>query len=66
MSPELSHVFTELVVVLLGAAAAALVFQTLRLPLVLGYIVAGLVVGPNVTGAVAGHELPLPRCPTSA
>ncbi len=57
MSPELSQVFTELVVVLLGAAAAALVFQALRLPVVLGYIVAGLVIGPHVIGAVADTSL---------
>ena len=53
MSPELTHVFTELVIVIGAAAAAALVFQLLRLPLVLGYIVAGLVIGPHVTTAVS-------------
>ena len=57
MSPALSQVFTELVVVLLGAAVAALVFQALRLPLVLGYIVAGVVIGPHVTSAVADTSL---------
>ena len=57
MSPELSQVFTELVIVLVSAAMAALVFQALRLPLVLGYIVAGLVIGPHVTAAVADPSL---------
>ncbi len=57
MSPELSQVFTELVIVLVGGAAATLVFQSLRLPLVLGYIVAGLVIGPHVMGAVADVSL---------
>ncbi len=52
MSPELSQVFAELVIVLTAAAGSALVFQALRLPLVLGYIVAGLVIGPHVIGAV--------------
>src|SRR5262245_59899256 len=43
-----SQVLMELVVVLGVAAAATLVFQALRLPVVLGYIVAGLVIGPHV------------------
>jgi monovalent cation:H+ antiporter-2, CPA2 family len=57
MSPELTHVFTELAIVIGAAAAAALVFQLLRLPLVLGYIVAGLVIGPHVTSAVSDASL---------
>ncbi len=57
MSSELSQIFTELVIVLGAAAAAALVFQALKLPLVLGYIVAGLVIGPHVTSAVGNASL---------
>ena len=57
MSPELSQVFTELVIAFGAAALAALVFQALKLPLVLGYIVAGFVIGPHVTGAVENAAL---------
>ncbi|HET9987740.1 MAG TPA: hypothetical protein VFQ65_04455, partial [Kofleriaceae bacterium] len=57
MHPELTRVFTELVIVLGGAALASLVFQALRLPLVLGYLVAGLVLGPHVTAAVSDASL---------
>ncbi len=43
-----SQVLLELVVVLGVAAAITLLFQALRLPVVLGYIAAGLVIGPHV------------------
>src|SRR4029077_2221172 len=57
MHPELTQVFTELVIVIGGAAAAALIFQVLRMPLVLGYLLAGLVLGPHVTAAVSDASL---------
>jgi CPA2 family monovalent cation:H+ antiporter-2 len=43
-----SQVLLELVVVLGVAAVITLLFGALRLPVVLGYIVAGLVIGPHV------------------
>ena len=43
-----SRVLLELVIVLGTAAVATLVFQLLRMPVVLGYIVAGLMIGPHV------------------
>jgi monovalent cation:H+ antiporter-2, CPA2 family len=43
-----SRVLTELVVVLGTAAVITIVFQALRLPVVLGYILAGLLIGPHV------------------
>ncbi|HEY5935544.1 MAG TPA: cation:proton antiporter [Kofleriaceae bacterium] len=43
-----SHVLIELVVVLGTAAFVTVVFQALRLPVVLGYVLAGLVIGPHV------------------
>ena len=43
-----AHVLVELVVVLGTAAVITLLFQALRLPVVLGYVVAGLLIGPNV------------------
>ncbi|HUS32172.1 MAG TPA: cation:proton antiporter [Kofleriaceae bacterium] len=43
-----AHVLSELVIVLGTAAVITLIFQALRLPVVLGYIAAGLVIGPHV------------------
>src|SRR6478735_3382590 len=43
-----SRVLLELVVVLGTAAAITVVFQALRLPVVLGYVLAGLLIGPHV------------------
>jgi CPA2 family monovalent cation:H+ antiporter-2 len=43
-----TRVLVELVVVLGTAAVITLVFQALRLPVVLGYVLAGLVIGPHV------------------
>lgn len=43
-----SQVLIQLMVVLGVAAATTLIFQALRLPVVLGYIVAGIVIGPHV------------------
>ena len=40
-----SRILLELVVVLGTAAVITVVFQALRLPVVLGYILAGLVIG---------------------
>ena len=57
MSSELTRVLPELAIVMAAAAIAAFVFQRARLPAVLGYIVAGLVVGPRVTGAVTDESL---------
>ncbi|HWU87343.1 MAG TPA: cation:proton antiporter, partial [Kofleriaceae bacterium] len=43
-----SHILVELVVVLGTAAVITVLFQALRLPVVLGYVLAGLVIGPHV------------------
>lgn len=43
-----SHVLLELVVVLGTAAVVTVVFQAVRLPVVLGYVLAGLLIGPHV------------------
>ncbi|HTL32895.1 MAG TPA: cation:proton antiporter [Kofleriaceae bacterium] len=43
-----AHVLAELVIVLGTAAVITLLFQALRLPVVLGYVAAGLVIGPHV------------------
>jgi CPA2 family monovalent cation:H+ antiporter-2 len=43
-----SNVLVELVVVLGVAALVTIAFQALKLPVVLGYVLAGLLIGPNV------------------
>lgn len=43
-----SRVLIELVVVLGTAAVITVVFQALKLPVVLGYVLAGLLIGPHV------------------
>ncbi len=43
-----SRVLIELVVVLGTAAVITVLFQALRLPVVLGYVLAGLLIGPHV------------------
>jgi CPA2 family monovalent cation:H+ antiporter-2 len=43
-----TRVLLELVVVLGTAAVITVLFQALRLPVVLGYVLAGLVIGPHV------------------
>lgn len=43
-----ARVLLELVVVLGTAAVVTIVFQALRLPVVLGYVLAGLMIGPHV------------------
>lgn len=42
-----AHFFRDLAVVMLAAGVAALLFQKIRQPKVLGYILAGLVLGPH-------------------
>jgi monovalent cation:H+ antiporter-2, CPA2 family len=43
-----SRVLVELVLVLGSAALVTVLFQALRLPVVLGYVLAGLLIGPHV------------------
>jgi K+:H+ antiporter len=43
-----SRILIELVIVLGTAAVVTVAFQALRLPVVLGYVLAGLVIGPHV------------------
>jgi len=44
-----SRVLVELVIVLGTAAAVTVVFQAVRFPVVLGYVLAGLLIGPHVS-----------------
>ena len=43
-----AHVLLELVIVLGSAAVTTVLFQALRLPVALGYVLAGLLIGPHV------------------
>ena len=55
------HGNTELILTLTGGLAAALVLgyvtQRLGLSPIVGYLLAGIAVGPNTPGFVANHEL---------
>jgi len=57
VTSHLPQVLPELAVIIIAAALAVVVFQQLRLPLVLGYIVAGLLIGPHVLRAVEDASL---------
>ncbi len=46
--PSAHEFLTTLAMILCVAAVTTVVFQRLRQPVVLGYILAGLIVGPNV------------------
>src|SRR6266542_2470289 len=47
-----ASILQDLVVVMVVAAAATIVFYRLRQPVVLGYLLAGLVIGPNTLGLI--------------
>lgn len=53
-----SRILIELVIILGTAAGTTVLFSVLRLPVALGYILAGLAIGPHVpVPIVANHEL---------
>ena len=51
----------DIVIIVVAALVGALIAQRLRQPLILGYIAAGIVVGPNTGGVTIGdlHEIEL-------
>lgn len=51
----------DIVIIVVAALAGAIVAQKLRQPLILGYILAGIIVGPNTGGIQIGdiHEIEL-------
>lgn len=51
----------DIVIIVVAALVGALIAQRLRQPLILGYIAAGIVVGPNTGGVTVGdiHEIEL-------
>lgn len=52
-----SHVFSELSLVIIVTAAVSLFMRVIRQPLILGYILAGLLVGPSFLGLIHSEEL---------
>jgi CPA2 family monovalent cation:H+ antiporter-2 len=50
------EILGEVGIVLFAALLGGLVARTLRLPVLIGYIVAGLIVGPNTPGFIANQE----------
>lgn len=48
--------FFEISLVLALATVVAIVMQKLRLPLLLGHIITGILAGPTVLGIIQGHE----------
>jgi CPA2 family monovalent cation:H+ antiporter-2 len=49
MENHLPHLITDLALILGAALVTTLIFKRLKQPLVLGYIIAGLLVGPNIS-----------------
>ena len=51
----------DIALILIAAFAGGVIAQRLGLPLILGYILAGVVVGPNTPGPTIGdvHEIEL-------
>lgn len=52
----MDHVFAELSLVIVITAGVSLIMKLLRQPLILGYILAGLLVGPSVLGIIHSVE----------
>jgi CPA2 family monovalent cation:H+ antiporter-2 len=52
-----SHILIELVIVLGSTAVVTVVFQAARLPVVLGYVLAGLMIGPHVPVPLVANPL---------
>jgi Kef-type K+ transport system membrane component KefB/voltage-gated potassium channel Kch len=50
-------IFTELSVVILVTAVVSIIMKVLRQPLILGYILAGLLVGPSIFNLIHSEEL---------
>lgn len=54
MAADLAHYIRDLSIILGTAAATGLISQSLRQPPVLGYLIAGMLIGPHVPGIVLG------------
>ena len=49
-------IFTEISLLLVLAAAMSMLMRALKQPLIIGYIIIGLLVGPSVLGIVSSPE----------
>ena len=56
MSGDLAHYIQDLGIILFTASVTSLVSQRLKQPPVLGYLLAGIILGPHVPGIVIGAE----------
>ena len=54
--PESHHFLTNLALVLCVAAATSLLFQRLRQPVVFGYLLAGMIIGPHIPVPLVADE----------
>ena len=57
---------TDLALIMCVAAVTTVLFQRLRQPVVLGYILAGLIVGPHVPVPLVADAASSRRSPSSA
>lgn len=51
-----SDIFTQLSLVIVAAAVISLIMRLLRQPLIMGYIITGIVVGPSFLNLIHGHD----------
>lgn len=51
-----NDIFTQLSLVIVVAAAISLMMRLLRQPLIMGYIITGIVVGPSFLNLIHGHD----------
>src|SRR5262245_45461493 len=57
MHTQLVSFITDLAIIIGAAGLSAVVFQALRIPVVLGYMLTGLLIGPHVSGFVTDAHL---------
>lgn len=51
-----NDIFTQLSLVIVVAAAISLIMRLLRQPLIMGYVITGIVVGPSFLNLIHGHD----------
>lgn len=53
---DINHALTDLATILAAAFVGGAIFQQLKQPVLVGYIIVGIVLGPSVLGIVEGRE----------
>ena len=56
MSPGSGRLITDLIWILLGGLVGGMIAKALKQPLIIGYIIAGVIVGPNTPGITVVSE----------